>query len=156
MNRMRLRDLVTNLIFLALAVVHFSLQWYGWKMHLQQVEAGGALLGGSGDQLWTILSFPLFVVLPRRLQNLYFLEMLVANSALWGITLSWGIALPHRLLTRGKAKARLVTGSEAAEASPATPRTGTDRLVELKRLKDEGLITREEYQRKREIILLDI
>jgi len=153
---MRLRDLATNLIFLTLAVVHFGLQWYGWKMHLQQVEAGGALLGASQDQLWTILSFPLFIALPRRLQNLYFLEMLVANSALWGLTLSWGIALPHRFLTRGKAKARLATASEAVEASPAAPRTGTDRLVELKRLKDQGLISREEYQRKRETILLDI
>ena len=153
---MRLRDLATNLVFLALAVLHFSLQWYGWKLHLQQVEAGGALLGTSQDQLWNILSFPLFVILPRHLQNLYFLEILVVNSALWGGALSWGIALPHRFLTRGKAKALLVTTSEAAEASPAAPRTGTDRLVELKRLKDEGLISREEYQRKRETILLDI
>jgi hypothetical protein len=154
---MRLRDLVTNLIFLTLALVHFGAQWYAWKLHVDQVPAGSDwLIGSSPDQLWNLFSLPLFVVVPRRLQNLYFFEVLIANSALWGAVLSWGVALPLRLLSGGGGKRTRLPVPAPVAARQSTPRTGTDRLVELKRLRDEGLITREEYQRKRTTILLEI
>jgi Short C-terminal domain len=149
---MRLRDMFTSTVFLAVVVVHFGIQWYGWKVHIGEIQPAGDLIGTSGDSLWQVFSFPLFVLSPRRMQYLYFIQMLVANSALWGMVLAWStygaLGRPRR---RKRRVHKLTLPPKPWAEDPA--RTGIDRLLDLKRLLDQGLISSEEYQRKRASIL---
>ncbi|MBI1817772.1 MAG: SHOCT domain-containing protein [Deltaproteobacteria bacterium] len=148
-----MRDMITSGVFLAVVAVHFSLQWYGWKLHIHEAPFSVQALEATGDSLWDLCSLPLFALISRRLQNLYFTEVLLANSALWGIAGAWSAYVLLRLTKIGKRRARRlpvpVTKSEPV-------RIGADRLLELKKLRDQGLITTEEFQRKRETILTHV
>jgi hypothetical protein len=150
---MRMRDLITSGVFLAVVAVHFSLEWYGWKLHIHEVPFSVRALDATGDGLWDLCSLPLFAVIPRRLQNVYFSELLLANSSLWGIAGAWSAYVAFRLAKIGKRGARRLP-VPAVKSEPV--RIGADRLVELKKLRDQGLITTEEFQRKRETILTQV
>ncbi|HUI27074.1 MAG TPA: SHOCT domain-containing protein [Candidatus Kryptonia bacterium] len=143
---MRLRDIVTSGVWLVVFAVHFGLQWYGWKAHIEEIRLA------NGEWLWSHCSLPLFVVISRRIQNLHFFEILVANSALWATAAAWAAHLTQRLMHRPKRRRAGSIGAKpkvaAADITPA------DRLVELKRMLDQGRISREEYQEKREAILV--
>jgi hypothetical protein len=153
---MRIRELLTVLLFLAVAVVHFGLQWYGWRLHLREVGDAAAPLVSSGDPIWRICSFPLFAWVPRRFQNLYFLEILFANSLIWGGTVAWANYMILTILNRGRRSIRPSSRKQKPDKPSLGKRTETDRLVELKHLLDQGLITQEEYREKRAAILVKL
>jgi hypothetical protein len=155
---MRMRDLLTSGVFLAVLVLHFGTQWYAWKVHLKEVPVEDRVVDSSGDSLWRVCSFPVFAIVPRRTQNLRFFELLAANSMLWSIVLSWCVYTSLRRLRKPRRGARQRVGraSPAPLKPSAAAPTRTDRLVELKRLRDQGLITREEYQQQRTAILTDL
>ena len=143
---MRIRDIVTSGVWLLAFAVHFGLQWYGWKAHIEEIPFA------NGEWLWTHCSFPLFVVISRRIQNLHFFEILVANSALWATVAAWTTHVAQRVMHRPK---RRRPSSVAVKAKAAVADiTPADRLVELRRMLDQGRISREEYQAKREAILV--
>ena len=150
---MRLRDLVSSGIFVLVAVGHFAAQWYGWKQHL----ASGGSVGVAGDPSawWHTCSFPLFVLVPGRYHHLHFFELLTANSVVWGLAGAW---LAHKLQPRRRrpqprrARSGQGLGAPPPRAVPV-PRTATDRIVELKRMRDQGEISHEEYQRQRASIV---
>jgi len=142
---MRLRDIVTSSVWLVVFAVHFGLQWYGWKAHIEEIRLA------SGEWLWSHCSFPLFVLISRRIQNLYFFEILLANSAMWATVAAWIAHVVQRFTHHPRRR----PGSIAARATAAAADiTQADRLVELKRMLDQGRISREEYQAKREAILV--
>jgi hypothetical protein len=150
---MRLRDLVSSGIFLLVAVVHFAAQWYGWKQHL--AGTGGVVVTGNPSAWWHILSFPLFVFVPGRYHHLHFFELLAVNSVVWGLAGAW---LAHKLQPRRRRprprRVRPGQGPGAAQPRAATvAHTTTDRMLELKRMRDQGEISPEEYQRQRANIL---
>jgi hypothetical protein len=152
---MRIRDLLTSGVSIAVVAIHFAVQWYGWKLHVG--EAADPTMLPPGDLMWQVCSFPLFTLVPRRLHYLYFLEMLVANSAIWGLVAAWSA---HRLFRRVRIGGRVhrqstLRGGMATTPTAALP-TRTDRLVELKRMRDQGLVTKEEYVRQREGIINEI
>jgi hypothetical protein len=149
---MRLRNLFSSITFLAATAMHSALQWYGWKLHIGEVAVGDGLLTASQHGLWKMSAFPLFTFTSRYLQNLYFTELLLANSVVWGITLAW---IAYVLLGMSRHGARRVH-VPAPQPAASAARTQTDRLVELKRLRDQGLITPDEFQRKRAAILTEI
>ena len=150
---MRIRDVIASGVFLAAVVVHFSVQWYGWKIHIHEVPFTVHWLDPNDDDLWAVCSLPLFAMIPRRIQNVYFLQLLLANSALWGGVVAWSAYVVLRLSQHGKHRVRRLP----IPVPPSAPvRIGTDRLVELKKLRDQGLITTEEFQRKRESILTQV
>lgn len=142
---MRMRDALLGAAVLLVAVVHFALQWLGWKEHVEQVTLQNGLLGllpkGS---LWPTLSFPLFTFVPRHLQYLYFFSLLVVNSLIWALA----VVLAGSFLARGSRGFRYRRRVKAAKAL-----TWADQLVQIKRLSDRGKITPEEYLRRREAIL---
>ena len=142
---MRIRDIVTSGIWLAVFAAHFGLQWYGWKAHIEEIALA------NGESLWNTCSFPLFVLISRRIQNLHFFEILVANSALWATAAAWIAHGLQRLLSRARHRAR---HSAPKVQVTAAELTRADRLVELKRMLDQGLISRDEYQQKRHTILI--
>lgn len=144
---MRLSDLLTSGVFLLVALLHFGLQWYGWKIHLGEIPT---VAEWQGDQVWRVFSFPLFALLSRRVQHLHFFEVLVANSVLWGAVLVWGTKAWLGIVRRATGRTR---ASRTRLHSSVPLRTETDRLVELKKLFDQGLISGDEYQRKRDMIL---
>lgn len=150
---MNLRNLFTGIAFLSVATMHSALQWYGWKLHIGDVEVGNGLLTASQHGLWNMSSFPLFTFTSRRLQNLYFTELLFTNSVLWGATVAWITYVFLWVFRRG---ARRLQIPPPARSVTAAVRTQTDRLVELKRMRDQGLITPDEFQRKRAAILTDV
>jgi hypothetical protein len=150
---MRLRDVITSALFVAAASAHFALQWYGWKLHIGEIPSAPHLFASS-ESLWDVCSFPLFAIVSRRVQNLHFIELLLANSAIWGGVLSW---LAYGIARIGGRVGRSRPAVAAAKVvGSATGRTGADRLVELKRMLDQGLISGDEYQRKRAAILTDL
>ncbi len=154
---MRMRDLVTSGVFLAVLVVHFGVQWYAWKVHIEAVSVEERVVDSEGDSWWGVCSFPLFVLVPRRTQNLHFHELLVANSVLWAVVLSWVIYGSLRRWSKPRGRVRQRVGAiVAVPKPPAAAQTRTDRLVELKRLRDQGLITLEEYQQRRTTILTEL
>ena len=154
---MRLRDLVSSGIFLLVAVGHFAAQWYGWKQHL----AGAQSVPVTGDPSawWHTCSFPLFILVPGRYHHEHFFQLLAANSVLWGLAAAW---CAHKLQPRrarrrvGQARRPAACGVGAHGTAAAAPRISADRLVELKRLRDQGLISTEEYQRQRSDLIAGV
>ncbi len=148
---MRLRDLVSSGIFLLVAVGHFAAQWYGWKQHL--AGAGGVAVSGDPSAWWHTCSFPLFALVPGRYHHVHFFELLVANSVIWGLAGAW---LAHKLQPRRRRpqprRARPGQGPARPQTAPVA-RTATDRMLELKRMRDQGEISLEEYQRQRANIM---
>ncbi|HVN86058.1 MAG TPA: hypothetical protein VMW17_14560 [Candidatus Binatia bacterium] len=142
---MRIRDLITSGVWLTAFGLHFAAQWFGWKTHIGEIALA------NGESLWNAYSYPLFVLVPRRIQNLHFFELLVANSVLWATGAAWLAHLAQRVIHRIR---RLGPAAPAAKSTAsATERTRADRLVELKRMVDHGQISREEYQKQRQSIL---
>ena len=142
---MRMRDALYGAAVLLVGIVHFALQWLGWKEHLEEAALQSGLLALLPEgSLWPVLSFPLFTWVPRRLQYLHFFSLLVVNSLLWAGAVVfcgsflWGLPVRLRYRRRWKAGNSL---------------TWADQLLELKRLRERGAITFEEYQRRREAIL---
>ena len=142
-DAMRLRDLVSSGIFLLVAVGHFAAQWYGWKQHLAGMQS--VPVTGDPSGWWHTCSFPLFVLVPGRYHHLHFFALLVANSVVWGLAGAW---LAHMLQRRRRPRRR---GQRLGTLHPKAPaaRTTTDRILELKRRRDQGEISAEEYQRQR-------
>jgi hypothetical protein len=113
---MKIRDLVRLAVFIAGFFLHLSLEWYGWKIHLGQIPQPADL----GDGVWQVLSFPLFTLLSRRTAHLHFYELLLLNSALWGLSLAWVVGLLFRPRSRGTKLADVARtrGSSGPACSP--------------------------------------
>jgi uncharacterized membrane protein len=142
---MRLRDLFVGVGVLCVAVVHFVMQWVGWKGNLGDAAVEGALLGLSGDGLWSVLSFPLFSIVSRAAQHEYFFGLLVGNSILWGFFV---VQVTTRL---NHAVARRFRKRRASR--PAPPLNEAEQLAELRWMSERGLISHEQYRLRREVIL---
>jgi hypothetical protein len=142
---MRLRDLFVGAGVLCVATIHFVTQWVGWKGHLGDTALEGALLGLSGEGLWSILSFPVFTIVSRAAQHEYFFGLLVANSLLWGVVLVQAASRLNNAVARRFRKRRA--------ARPAPPLTEAEQLAELRWLSERGLISHEQYRLRREVIL---
>lgn len=142
---MRLRDLFVGVAVLCVAMIHFILQWVAWKVHLGEVVLQGSVLGSSPESLWSILSFPVFTLVPRSKQFLYFSSLLLANSVVWGLVVVYGSSLMGRMVTRRFRKRRA--------GRPVAPLTQAEQIAELRWLAERGLISVEQYQLRREVIL---
>ena len=142
---MRLRDVFVGAGVLFVAIFHFVMQWAGWKAHLGETALEGALVGLSGDGLWSVLSFPLFSVVSRAAQHEYFFGLLVGNSLVWGFFLVQATSRLSNVVSRRFRKRRA--------ARPAPPLTEAEQLAELRWLSERGLISHEQYRLRREVIL---
>lgn len=142
---MRLRDLFVGAGVLCVAIFHFVMQWVGWKGHLGETALEGALLGVSGDGLWSVLSFPLFSIVSRAAQHEYFFGLLVGNSLLWGFVVVQATSRLSNAVVRRFRKHRA--------SRPAPPLTEAEQLAELRWLSERGLISHEQYRLRREVIL---
>jgi hypothetical protein len=114
---MKIRDLIRFVVLVVGFFLHLSFQWYAWKIHLGEIPRPGDI----GDELWQVLSFPLFTVLSRRMAQLHFYELLLFNSALWGAALAWVAGLLFRPRSRGTkladvARARGLSGPAGSQA----------------------------------------
>jgi len=142
---MRMRDALYVAAVFLIGVVHFALQWMGWKEHIEEITLQGGLLGLLPEgSLWPYLSFPLFTFIPRHLQFHYFFSLLIVNSILWGVAGVVAASFAARTSRGFRYRRRLKTGKAL---------TWADQLVDLKRQVDRGKITPEEYLRRREAIL---
>jgi hypothetical protein len=142
---MRLRDLFVGTAVLCVAVIHFILQWMGWKAHLEELVLQWGLLGIPSESLWSLFSFPLFTLVPRSAQHVYFFSLLVANSLLWGATLVHGSSAIGRAFARRFRRRR--------SSRPVPPLTEAEQLAELRWLSERGLISAEQYRLRSEVIL---
>lgn len=141
---MRMRDLLAVLATLLVGVVHFSLQWLGWKVHLEQLALPESIAPFLADDiLWKVLSTPVFQFVPRHYQYIHFASLLIVNSLLWSGTIVFGLG---GLLRATRWRPRLRPKRDHSL-------TWADQLVELRRLSDRGKITSEEYRQRREAIL---
>ena len=141
---MRMRDLLAMLATLLVAILHFSVQWLGWKVHLEQMTLPDAVAPYLGDDvLWKVLSAPIFRFVPRHYQYVHFAGLLIVNSLLWSATIVFGLGGLLRA-TRWRPHLR---------AKRDHSLTWADQLVEIRRLSERGKITSEEYRRRREAIL---
>jgi CHASE2 domain-containing sensor protein len=67
-------------ILVLVGVVHFVASFFAWALHPGHTASGkGSAIG------WTILSFPLFYVVPERFLNADFEVWLPVNSLLWAV-----------------------------------------------------------------------
>jgi len=113
---MRIRDLIRFGIFLGVACLHFWFEWYGWKVHLREIPPPADL----GDRLWQVLSFPLFTVVRRRTQHLHFYELMLLNSALWGVAVTALVSMALRPRSRRRRRGTLaLPRGTTAVAGPA-------------------------------------
>ena len=141
---MRMRDLLAILATLFVGVIHFSLQWLGWKVHLEQLTLPDTVAPYLADDvLWKVLSTPIFRFVPRHYQYVHFVSLLIVNSLLWSATIVFGLGGVFRA-TRWRPRLRRNRDHSL---------TWADQLVELRRLSERGKITSEEYRRRREAIL---
>jgi uncharacterized membrane protein len=141
---MRLRDVFVGTVVLCIATAHFMLQWFGWKLHIGEVSMQGSLLAPPHDYLWSLSSFPVFSVVPRRMQYHYFITLLLANSLLWGIVIVHSLGFVGHSLARRWRRSRAKTPPKLSQA---------DELAELRWLSDRGMISAEQYRLRREVIL---
>lgn len=136
---MKLSELMRSVLFVAAAVAHFVVQWLGWKIHLHEVVPAAGSLVPAGDTLWNLCSFPLFTLLPRRIQHLHFFEMLIANSLVWGAAAVYVASIALRSWSRRR---RLVRRDMAAQLHGA-------------RASIPDFPAREQYWRGRDASLVD-
>jgi eukaryotic-like serine/threonine-protein kinase len=97
--------LIRVVIFLGVFFAHYSFQTEAWQMHI------GTLADAHGDEAWTILSLPLFAIVPRYLQPLHLETLLFINSFLWAAAAAWlSSFLPVRRMLRHWSGRRAVPG----------------------------------------------
>jgi len=75
------------IIAVTIFLVHSGLQFFAWA-----AQPGNAVGRGIAAP-WTIVSFPLFWVVPRQWANRWFELLLVANSLIWAASVTWLISL---------------------------------------------------------------
>lgn len=95
---MTLRQLFLIVVFAGVVFVHAFAQSSSWRAHLGRAGLPAALPAHA--EMWEVYSFPAFHVTPRRLHHVYFQELMMLNSALWGIGAATLAALLLRAATR--------------------------------------------------------
>jgi hypothetical protein len=95
---MSLRNLVRLVVFCVVLVGHYLGGLTSWRVHIGEIPRTPLFAAGA----WEWLSFPLFDVVPHRIQHVYFRETLVANSFLWALATAWllDFVLPVRRRSR--------------------------------------------------------
>jgi predicted anti-sigma-YlaC factor YlaD len=72
------------LIAIALFLVHYTIEFFAWAQH----PGNSAMSGGIGTVPWSILSFPLFYVVSKKVSTESFGLMLIANSVFWSVCIT--------------------------------------------------------------------
>lgn len=152
---MRIRHFFSLAAIALIAILHFTVQWFAWKVHLFEIPMGDSPLGPPADYLWKVCSWPMFEIIPRRVQHLHFLATLLANSVIWGAAFVGGATgswrLGRFLLNRGTKKRAEAASREAAIRT--TPPTRLERIIELNALLNLKRITEDEYRAMRKAIM---
>ena len=149
-----------------------SLGFGGWANALEVQDNGTPIgdLGPNGSLLWEREAGPMnLVVGPKRLSmgNLTDVNMTLQGSSKYSFTASIPFWYPisrngvkHRATAKLSAKAAVPEAAPAPVAAPAVskpPASDSDgsinKLRELKKLKDEGILTEDEYERRRKALV---
>jgi len=123
---MKLRDFLRLAVFVAASLLHFYFEMYAWQIHL------GVASATEGDRLWATLSFPLFTLFSRRAHTLYFYELLISNSLIWGAVVVWVMSMVFRPRSTGTKLSELAAArtqligaihptTHPAQSTPLTP-----------------------------------
>jgi hypothetical protein len=152
---MQVRHFFTLAAILLVAILHFAVQWYAWKVHLFEIPLGDSLLGPPADYLWKVSSWPLFHIVSGRTQHLHFLAVLLGNSLAWGAAFTAATTSVWRLAQRVRNRRRKQRAEALAAKPPikTTPPTRVERIIELNSLLNRRRITEEEYRVMRKAIM---
>jgi hypothetical protein len=152
---MQVRHVFSLAVITLIAVLHFAVQWFAWKVHLFEIPMGSSVLGPPGDYLWTVCSWPMFEIVPRRVQHLHFLAILLANSFTWGAVIVGGVTASRRFaqfVLHRRRKKRAEASCREAGIRTAPP-TRMERIIELNAQLNLKRITEDEYRAMRKAIM---
>lgn len=110
---MTLKGLLRVVLFVIVLFGHGTLSQLAWRVYLDELPPQPLI----GHESWDTLSFPVFHVVPRRIQHLYFRELMFLNSACWGLAAVL-LSLLIRKPPRGK---RLADVAAAQVTRPPVP-----------------------------------
>lgn len=152
---MQVRHVFSLAIITLIAVLHFAVQWFAWKVHLVEIPIGSSVLGPPGDYLWTVCSWPMFEIVPRRVQHLHFFAILLFNSFTWGAAVVGGVTASRRFaqfVLNRRRKKRAEAGCRETAIRTAPP-TRMERIIELNAQLNLKRITEDEYRSIRKAIM---
>jgi hypothetical protein len=152
---MQIRHFVSLAFILLIAILHFAVQWFAWKVHRFEIPLGDSLLAPPADYLWKVCAWPLFHLVSRRIQHLHFLAILIANSLAWGTAFVAAATSVWKFGEKARKRRRKKRADAALQQSPVrtSPPTRVERIIELNSMLNRKRITEEEYRTMRLAIM---